>query len=99
MQPPNNQLTSKPKYANIVVATIEYANAAVAINSADYTMHLANSVYDCNMQKELIQFYYATMLSLVKKTLLEAVRRGYLQGWPGLTQAAIRKQIDIEDAT
>eukprot|EP00957_Ditylum_brightwellii_P108507 8276288-Ditylum_brightwellii.AAC.1 len=77
---------------------MEYANAAVAINSADYTMHLANSVYDCNTQKALIQFYHATMLSRVKKTLLEAVRWGYLQWWPGLTQATIWKQIDIEDA-
>eukprot|EP00957_Ditylum_brightwellii_P104221 7938811-Ditylum_brightwellii.AAC.1 len=70
------------KPANIPVqppeAPMEYANAAVAINSADYTMHLANIVYDCNMQKELIQFYYATMLSPVKKMLLEAARRGYL---------------------
>eukprot|EP00957_Ditylum_brightwellii_P032387 2454110-Ditylum_brightwellii.AAC.1 len=39
------------------------------------------------------------MFNPVTKTLLEAARRGYLQGWPGLTQAAIRKQIDIEDAT
>eukprot|EP00957_Ditylum_brightwellii_P188305 14335905-Ditylum_brightwellii.AAC.1 len=31
--------------------------------------------------------------------LLEAARQGYLQGWPGLTQAAIRNQIDIEDTT
>eukprot|EP00957_Ditylum_brightwellii_P009415 711803-Ditylum_brightwellii.AAC.1 len=37
-QPPNNQ----HEYANIAVMPIEYANAAVAINSADYTMHLAN---------------------------------------------------------
>eukprot|EP00957_Ditylum_brightwellii_P039024 2949643-Ditylum_brightwellii.AAC.1 len=61
-------------------------------------MHLTNSVYDCNTQKELMQFYHATMLSPVKKTLLEAASWGYLKGWPGLTQAAIRKYIDIEDA-
>eukprot|EP00957_Ditylum_brightwellii_P116053 8853455-Ditylum_brightwellii.AAC.2 len=87
-----------PEYANAAVAPMEYANAAVAVNSANYTMHLANSVYGCNTQKELIQFYHATMLSLVKKMLLEAARWGYLQGWSGLTQAAIRKQIDIEYA-
>eukprot|EP00957_Ditylum_brightwellii_P193715 14751213-Ditylum_brightwellii.AAC.1 len=59
---------------------MEYANATVAINNADYTIHLTNSAYDCNTQKELIQFYHAAMLSPVKKTLLEAARRGYLRG-------------------
>eukprot|EP00957_Ditylum_brightwellii_P057732 4377370-Ditylum_brightwellii.AAC.1 len=44
-QPPDDQ----PEYTNAAVTTMEYANAAVAINSADYTMHLTNSVYDCNM--------------------------------------------------
>eukprot|EP00957_Ditylum_brightwellii_P183087 13945119-Ditylum_brightwellii.AAC.1 len=62
-------------------------------------MHLDNSAYDCNTQKELPPFYHATMFSPVKKTMLEAARPGYLQGWSCLTQAAIRKQKDIEDAT
>eukprot|EP00957_Ditylum_brightwellii_P019236 1450137-Ditylum_brightwellii.AAC.1 len=55
IQPPEIPLISKPN--------TQHANAAVAINSADYTMHLANSVYDCNTQKELLQFYHATMFS------------------------------------
>eukprot|EP00957_Ditylum_brightwellii_P169628 12911414-Ditylum_brightwellii.AAC.1 len=78
---------------------MDYANTATAINSADFTMHIDKSVYDCNTQKELIQFYYATILSLIKKTLLEAARQGYLQRWPGFMQVSIRKHIDVENAT
>eukprot|EP00957_Ditylum_brightwellii_P019112 1439473-Ditylum_brightwellii.AAC.1 len=60
---------------------------------------MANSVYDCSTQKQLIKFYHSTMFSPVKKVLLEAARCKYLQGWPGFTQAAIRKHINVEEAT
>eukprot|EP00957_Ditylum_brightwellii_P010819 820252-Ditylum_brightwellii.AAC.1 len=39
------------------------------------------------------------MFSPVEKVLIEAARRKYLQGWPGFTQAAIGKHIDVEDTT
>eukprot|EP00957_Ditylum_brightwellii_P177966 13554968-Ditylum_brightwellii.AAC.1 len=39
------------------------------------------------------------MFSPVNKVLIEAARCKYLQGWPGVTQAAICKHIDIEEAT
>eukprot|EP00957_Ditylum_brightwellii_P161354 12286281-Ditylum_brightwellii.AAC.1 len=39
------------------------------------------------------------MFSPVKKVLIEAARSKYLQGWPGFTQAAICKDINIEEAT
>eukprot|EP00957_Ditylum_brightwellii_P022206 1675841-Ditylum_brightwellii.AAC.1 len=41
--------------------TIEhsYANAAVQLFTPDYTVHLANSVYDCNTQQQLIKYYHA----------------------------------------
>eukprot|EP00957_Ditylum_brightwellii_P097812 7448186-Ditylum_brightwellii.AAC.1 len=56
-----------PEIPPISQPTTQYANAAGAINSADYTVHLANIVYDCNTQKELLQFYHVTMFSPVKK--------------------------------
>eukprot|EP00957_Ditylum_brightwellii_P082827 6296685-Ditylum_brightwellii.AAC.1 len=31
-----------------------YANAAVRLSTQDYTVYLANSVYDCNVQQQLI---------------------------------------------
>eukprot|EP00957_Ditylum_brightwellii_P170941 13011372-Ditylum_brightwellii.AAC.1 len=60
---------------------------------------MANSVYDCSTQQQLIKFYHNTMFSPVKKVLLEAAQRKYLQGWPGFTQAAICKHIDVEEVT
>lgn len=42
------------------------------------------SIYDCNSEKQLIQFYHATLLSQIKTTLLRAVKKEYLQGWSGL---------------
>eukprot|EP00957_Ditylum_brightwellii_P084402 6418395-Ditylum_brightwellii.AAC.1 len=57
-----------------------HANVAVQLNTKDYMAHMVNSVYDCNAQEQLIKFYHETMLSPVKKTFLEATRRGYLQG-------------------
>eukprot|EP00957_Ditylum_brightwellii_P133299 10163944-Ditylum_brightwellii.AAC.1 len=62
-------------------------------------MHVANSVYDCSTQEQLIKFYHSTMFSPIKKALTEAARRKYLRRWPGFTQAAICKCIAIEEAT
>eukprot|EP00957_Ditylum_brightwellii_P063721 4835806-Ditylum_brightwellii.AAC.1 len=77
----------------------EYGNATVQLVTNDYTMHMANSVYNCSTQEQLIKFYHSTMFSPVKKVLIKAARCKYLQGWPGFTQAAIRKHINVEEAT
>eukprot|EP00957_Ditylum_brightwellii_P129827 9902772-Ditylum_brightwellii.AAC.1 len=47
--------------------TIAYANAAIQLSTLDYTMHMANSVYDCSTQEQLTKFYHTTMFSPVKK--------------------------------
>ena len=60
---------------------------------------LANSVYDCDTQEQLIKFYHATYFSQTKDTLIKAARAGYLRGCPGFTQKGIRKHIGIEAAT
>eukprot|EP00957_Ditylum_brightwellii_P153029 11648906-Ditylum_brightwellii.AAC.1 len=62
-------------------------------------MHMANNVYNCSTQEQLIKFYHITMFSPVKKVLFEVARHKYLRGWPGFTQAAIRKHIDVKEAT
>eukprot|EP00957_Ditylum_brightwellii_P134055 10220504-Ditylum_brightwellii.AAC.1 len=77
----------------------EYGNAMVQLVTNDYTMHMANSVYDCSTQEQLIKFYHSIMFSPVKKVLIKAARHKYLRGWPGFTQAVIRKHINIEEAT
>eukprot|EP00957_Ditylum_brightwellii_P073754 5605259-Ditylum_brightwellii.AAC.1 len=77
----------------------EYGNAAVQLVNNDYTMHVANSVYDCSTQEQLIKFYHSTMFSPIEKVLIEVARCKYFQGWPGFTQAVIHKHIDVEEAT
>eukprot|EP00957_Ditylum_brightwellii_P194496 14813814-Ditylum_brightwellii.AAC.1 len=71
-----------------------YANAAVQLSTPDYTVHLANSVYNCNTQQQFIKYYHVVLFSPTKKTLINAAQRGYLRGWLGLTQAAINKQLE-----
>eukprot|EP00957_Ditylum_brightwellii_P047973 3643662-Ditylum_brightwellii.AAC.1 len=39
------------------------------------------------------------MFSPVKKVLIKAARCKYLGGWPGFTQAVIRKHTDVEEPT
>eukprot|EP00957_Ditylum_brightwellii_P036377 2754426-Ditylum_brightwellii.AAC.1 len=92
--------TEHTQLLNAACATQEeYGNAAVQLVTDNYTMHMANSVYDCSTQEQLIKFYHSTMFSPVKRVLIKAARRKYLQGWPGFTQAAICKHIDVEEAT
>jgi hypothetical protein len=71
----------------------------VQLSTPDYTAHLANSVYACNTQQKLIKYYHAALFSPTKTTLIKAAQRGYLQGWPGLTQAAINKRLENSEAT
>eukprot|EP00957_Ditylum_brightwellii_P208849 15359217-Ditylum_brightwellii.AAC.1 len=51
------------------------------------------------VQLQLIKFYHITVFSPVEKVLIKVATRKYLRGWPGFTQAAIRKHIDVEEAT
>eukprot|EP00957_Ditylum_brightwellii_P014936 1125999-Ditylum_brightwellii.AAC.1 len=90
---------TKPIHQQSKETTNEYANAAVQLSTTDYTMHMANSVYDCSTQEQITKFLHITMFSSVKMVLLEAARRKCLQGWPGFTQAAICKKIDVEEDT
>ena len=67
-------------------------------NNATSTCQV-NSIYDCQGEKQLIQFYHATLFSPVKTTLLKAIKKGYLRGWPGLTAQAVQRNINVEEAT
>ena len=57
------------------------------------------SVYECENKQQLIKYYHASLGSHPKQTLIEAANAGYLKGCPGLTAAAIRKYVSVEDAT
>eukprot|EP00957_Ditylum_brightwellii_P160319 12204046-Ditylum_brightwellii.AAC.1 len=77
----------------------QYVMVAVQVNSPNYTIHLANSIYDCSTQGQLSKFYHATLWRPCKTKLMKAIRHRYLQGWPGLTQASVWKHVQVEEAT
>ena len=59
----------------------------------------AQSVYECDNTKQLIQFYHATMGNPVLSTWCKAIDAGYFRGWPGLTSKRVRKYIKVSEPT
>ena len=59
----------------------------------------ANSIYKCENKQKLIKYYHAGLVSHPKRAPIESANSGYLKGCPGLTAAAIRKYVSVEDAT
>ena len=59
----------------------------------------ANSIYECNNTRQLIEFYHATMGYPVTSTWCKAIDAGYFQGWPGLTSKRVRKFIKVVPET
>eukprot|EP00957_Ditylum_brightwellii_P098295 7489562-Ditylum_brightwellii.AAC.1 len=46
---------------------------AIAVNDTeDVEYNLANSIHECNTQKQLIQYYHVTFFSPVKSTMMKA---------------------------
>jgi hypothetical protein len=61
--------------------------------------NIANSLYDCDNTQQLTRFYHACLSSPVKSTLLVAINKGYLKGFPGLTANRINRHSIINNAT
>ena len=59
----------------------------------------ANAMHECTSEKQLILFYHATCFSPTKSTWIDAIRKGFFKGWPGLTAALVSKHLQIEIAT
>ena len=57
------------------------------------------SIYECSNKEQIIKYYYASLGSHHKTTLIAAANAGYLKGCPGLTASGISKFIAIKDAT
>jgi hypothetical protein len=60
---------------------------------------VANSLYDYSNTQQLIRFYHASLFSPVVSTLINAINKGYLKGFPGLTATRVRRHITIDNAT
>jgi hypothetical protein len=63
------------------------------------TTAVAHSLYDCDNMQQLTHFYHACLFSPVVSTLTNAINKGYLKGFPGLTAQCVCWHIQINDAT
>ena len=58
-----------------------------------------NSIYECARTKQLIKCYHASLGSHPKRTLVAAVKRGYLKGFKGLSAERVNVHIGVEYTT
>ena len=59
----------------------------------------ANAMYDCATERQLVQFYHATCFSPTKSTWINAIKKGYFKGWPGLSADLVQRHLGVEVAT
>ena len=78
----------------------EYNVSQGMVMSADVDIKWSiNSIYECANTKQLIQYYHASLGSHPKRTLVAAIKRGYLKGFKGLTTKRVNTHIGVEYAT
>ena len=68
-------------------------------NKTSTTSEIANSIYDCKSEEQLVKFYHAVCGSPPKSTWVQAITNKFLRGWPGLTAKNAAKYITVENAT
>ena len=59
----------------------------------------ANNVYELRNTGALVNYLHKALFSPTKSAMLEAVKRGHLVTWPGLTEEAINKHLKLTPAT
>jgi hypothetical protein len=57
------------------------------------TTAIAHSLYNCDNTQQLTHFYHAYLFLLVISTLINAINKGYLKGFPGLTAQRVCRHI------
>jgi hypothetical protein len=60
---------------------------------------VANNVYELCNSGALLNYLHKAMFSPTKSDLLQAVKRGHLVTWPGLTKHAIKKHLKLTPVT
>ena len=58
-----------------------------------------NSIYECANTKQLMKYYHASLGSHPKRTLVAAIKHGYLKEFKGLTAEQVNTHIGVEYAT
>ena len=57
------------------------------------TNQSSNTIMNKSSKLELHQFYHTTLFSLLKQTILQAIKNSYLSTWPNLTINIIKRHI------
>ena len=58
-----------------------------------------NDVYECANTKQLVKYYRASLGSHPKRTLVAAIKRGFLKGFKSLTAERVNTHIGVKCAT
>jgi hypothetical protein len=59
------------------------------------TIAAANNVYELRNTGALVNYFHNAMFSPAKSALIKAVKQGHLATWPGLTEDAINKHLNM----
>jgi hypothetical protein len=60
---------------------------------------VANNIYELRNTGALVNYLHKAIFSPAKSALLQAVKNGHLVTWPGLTEKAIKKHLNLTPAT
>jgi hypothetical protein len=60
---------------------------------------VANNVYELRNTGALVNYLHKALFTPRKSALLQAVKNGHLMTWPGLTEKAINKHLNLTPAT
>jgi hypothetical protein len=63
------------------------------------TTAVTHSLYDCNNTQQLTHFSHACLFLPVVSTLTNAINKGYLKGFSGLTAQRVCRHVQINNAT
>jgi hypothetical protein len=63
------------------------------------TTAITHSLYNCNNMQQLTCFYHACLFLPVVSTLTNAIKKGDLKGFPGLTAQCVCCHVQINNAT
>jgi hypothetical protein len=59
----------------------------------------ANDIYELHNTGALVNYMHKAMFSPTKSAFLQAVKKGQLTAWPGLTEEVINKHLKMTPAT
>jgi hypothetical protein len=92
--PDNSQILSGPRDLNTGLWRINLKQTNSHIPGP-----IANNVYELRNTGALVHYLHKALFSPTKSAMLQAVKDGHLITWPGLTEDAINKKLELTPAT